>query len=402
MRVVACVCLVGFLLIGCSEEAQIVVESRFIKLYGGEGFNSGIAVEQTQEDGYVYVGNSYSNTTDPNDQKICLIKTDKFGNREWIKYYGETGKQAALSVKRTSNNEFLVFGNSYENLNTTQNSSPFSNFFLLKTDTNGELLWEKNYGTQFVDEQARCFNLTSDGGMILAGNISEENGSSDTYLIRTNADGELQWESRFGLLHFDDPVGNSILELPDGGFVFCGTEIGRNPLDSTDSNVRIIKVNERGSIEWSQTYGGPTPEIGIGLQIANFGFIAIATQETTNNDNDIFVIGTNFYGEELWSKTLGGLKNDVPVSVKQTNGNTLIICGTTESFGKGQKDIYLINTSMRGEEIWSRTFGSIYNDSGSQVMQLSNGDLVIAGTIGTNSNTMMGLLKADSNGRISK
>jgi hypothetical protein len=390
------VCFVA-LAVACSEDINLPESTSFIKLYGGNKPDYGVAVEQLNDGGYIYVGSSLSYPEGGTGKDICLVKTDPHGDRKWIKYYGGEGDDQAKSVKPTPDGGFLILGDWGE----TAAASGETDYYLIKTDAEGEIMWSKKYGLPARSEQAKSMNTTLDGGIIIAGNIIHDEEISEVYLIKTNAEGEIIWEIIFGLLSLPNEVGSSIIPLPDGSFVLCGTEKGRKLSNNEDTDVRIMKISSEGAILWSYSYGGPTSQTGVEIQAYPGGFICVGTIYTTGEHTDIFLLNIDYSGNMLWSKTLGGNHNETGISVSPAPDGGFTICGTTESYGEGGKDIYLLKVDKEGSELWSKTFGGSGNDEGSKIIQVKDGGFVIAGTIGFDeTNTLMGLLKTDAQGEL--
>lgn len=106
--------------------------------------------------------------------------------------------------------------------------------------------------------------------------------------------------------------------------------------------------------------------------------------------------------DTLWTKTIGGINKDTGSSVKQTNDGGFIIAGTTNSFGAGDYDVYLIKTNEEGDTMWTRTYGGAFRDYGSEVQQtIDDGYIIIGATKSFNNNIDdLYLIKTDANGDI--
>jgi TolB-like protein len=151
----------------------------FAKTYGGEIYDRFYSVQQTSDGGYIVAGVTHSFSSGGYD--IFLIKTDTNGNVIWAKTYGEISNEKAFSVQQTSDGGYIVAGV------TDYFSVVYGDIFLIKTDANGNVIWAKTYGGTSTDS-ASSVQQTSDGGYIVAGYTSSFGaGGRDIFLIKTDA-----------------------------------------------------------------------------------------------------------------------------------------------------------------------------------------------------------------------
>jgi hypothetical protein len=156
----------------------------------------------------------------------------------------------------------------------------------------------------------------------------------------------------------------------------------------------------------NKTSGGPGYGVGYSVQqTTDAGYIITGTKysyEPTFLSQMVWLIKTDANGNKVWDRIFGGLGNDIGYSVQQTHDGGYIITGSTESFGAGSQDLWLIKTDSYGNEIWDKSFdGSGWNE-GKSVQQTSEGGYIISGSAYSYSsggkNGVVWLIKTDTNG----
>jgi hypothetical protein len=340
------------------------------KTFGGRGDDVGYSVQQTRDGGYIIVGETESYGAGG----VYLIKVDANGNMQWSKTFGGSVGEWGSSVQQTSDGGYIIVGW------TTSFGAGWADVYLIKVDANGNMQWSKTFGGP-EDEWGFSVQQTSDGGYIIVGStVSFGAGWADVYLIKVDANGNRQWSKTFGGGSWD--VGYSVQQTSDGGYIIVGET---KSFGAGEADVYLIKVDANGNMQWSKTFGGRGDDWGYSVQqTRDGGYIIVGgTMSFGAGEADVYLIKVDANGNRQWSKTFGGPEDEWGYSVQQTSDGGYIIVGFTESFGAGWSDVYLIKVDANGNMQWSKTFGGPENEWGYSVQQTRDGGYIIVGFTGS-------------------
>lgn len=355
-----------------ADKMQLSQVNTWQKTIGGGLYWGANCIQQTVDGGYILSGKLYSsNLLQPSN--AYLIKLDSSGSKLWEKNYaGLDGK----TVIQTSDNGYLILGSAL-----IMNS----NLVVIKTDANGAEQWKGTYicpGNGIYCTSASVVQ-TRDGGYILAGEMNSAYLRSRAWIAKLNANGEEQWEKTFG-----NGVRNSFSSISkaiNGGYILAGGVAAKEDVQfiGTDQDCYIAKIDEQGNLEWERIFGGSMRDQANDVKAtADGGYIIAGTTNSLGAGYiDAYVVKINHNGNIEWQKTFGGAGDDVAVSIVETADRGLVFVGSIEPFGPGTKnrDVYLVKLDNAGSTIFEKMFGGDNVDSASCVVQTSDGGYAIAG-----------------------
>ena len=351
---------------GCwptEEEEEARQPESWDKTFGGSRDDEGYSVQQTTDGGYILLGYTWSYGAGKYD--FWLIKIDASGNKQWDKTFGGTESDAGHSVRQTSDGGYILLGG------TRSYGAGESDIWLIKTDAQGNKQWDRTFGGT-ENDSGISIQQTTDGGYILLG-VTESYGAGkrDIWLVKTDAQGNKQWDKTFGGTKND--WGASVQQASDGGYILLG--------ETSYPHVWLIKTDAQGNKQWDKTFGGTKMDWGRSVQqTPDGGYILLGTTQSYGaGRTDIWLIKTEASGNKQWDKTFGGTESDWGRSVQQTPDGGYVLLGYTRSYGAGEYDFWLIKTNDSGSEQWDKTFGGSGDDEGRSVQQTSDGCHIVLG-----------------------
>ncbi len=250
---------------------------------GGSDHDEFRALQQTADNGFILGGYSLSGISgDKNENPVgnhdyWIVKTDSLGNIQWQNTIGGTSFDILYAVRQTADNGYIVGGKSKSNISgdKTENSQGDDDYWVVKTDSVGDIEWENTIGGSSLDV---LFSVeqTTDGGYMLGGlshsNLSgdklENNiGFADYWIVKTDSAGKIVWQNTIGGTGEDRLL--DVRQAKDGGYVLGGYSSSNISGDKTENAIGsaiytdywVVKVDASGNIEWDNTIGGSNDDI---------------------------------------------------------------------------------------------------------------------------------------------
>jgi hypothetical protein len=342
---------------------------KFQRTYGGNGSDEGRCVKQTWDGGYIIAGSTSSFGAGAMD--VLLLKVDSLGNVQWQKTFGGNNIDRGYSLDITSDSGFVICGYT--------NSFGYGGYdaYLIRTDQNGDTLWTKTYGGTNWDF-GYSVQQTLDGGFIIAGGTyGFGNGDEDVYIVKTNSTGDTLWTKAYGTIDKDEA--NEVIEASDSMILVIGISV--NPNDSNE-DIYVLKMLPSGDTVWTKKYGGTGKDFGKSIkETLTHEYVMVGySSSNTNGDYNELSMKTNTSGNIIWTWDLGGPNNEITNYITTCRDGWFAACGRFDGSGAGGFD-------MRFEKIqpdgWPPgpypTFGQSSYDEAFHVEQTFDNGFIIVG-----------------------
>ena len=388
------------------------------RTFGGNDCDGIYSIDQTTDGGFILGGYSLSNISGDKSQNswgsadYWIVKIDLFGNKQWDKDFGGINIDGLRSIQQTFDGGYILGGSSEGNASgdKTQNSWGVRDYWILKTDSLGNKLWDKDFGGTDQDE-LWSIQQTTDGGYILAGhslsNISGDKtqnswGNYDYWIIKTDSLGNKQWDRNFGGTGYDYLY--SIQQTSDTGYILGGYSSSNISGDKTQNSwgiydYWIIKIDSAGNKQWDRDYGGNFADDLYSIQqTSDNGYIlgGISSSNISGDKTedswgitDYWILKTDSAVNKQWDKDFGGIsyENDF-YNVFQSSDNGYLISGLSKSPVSGNKtennlgihQSWIVKTDSLGVKQWDKTLltnSTLLNGQG-RAIQTADGCYLIA------------------------
>lgn len=337
------------------------------KTFGGSGSDMLQSIVLTNDGGFILAGISTSEKDFDKKDSIrglddfWIIKLNAKGEEEWQKTIGGNGQEKLQSIIKDKDGGYILAGSSASDVSGEKTAKCFGNldYWVLKLDKKGSIIWQKTYGGIYVDE-LRSIQSTLDGGYVLggysnspiSGNKTEDNfGEGDYWVLKINKTGNIEWQKTIGG-DKDDQL-SVVHQSYDKGYIVggnsnSGSSKSKSLSNQSGTDLWVLKLDEKGEILWQETY--------------NFGKVDVLTSLVENDDHS-FLIG-GFAQGEIVNKPISKKKGIIKV----------------DKMKSGTDDFIALKISEKGEKLWDKIVGSDGEDILKKAIETRDGGYLLAGT----------------------
>lgn len=348
---------------------QTMAQTQFTRVYGGNGYDFGAEVIQTSDNGYLVAGESSSFDAGLSSQ-ILLFKTDDAGYVEWRKTYGGSLADNAESMTETSDGHLLIGG-------ITETATKSYQFYALKLTLTGDTVWTRKYGGQDWDLCKQVVALNDGGFAMIGETYSYGKGGADFFVVRADSNGDTLWTKTYGGEQND--IAESIALADDGGFFLAGhTEsFGAGAMD-----MYVIRTDADGDTLWTETFGGPLDDKCFAVAAtADGGYVLAGGTHNLTPDKADFLLRKEG-GTQQWVQTesKGGDNYFTDVIIEPGTQNVTVVGYVTEGIFGGADGRIL---RFGADGIWNNvaiTHGTQQLDQFNDVKLTSDFGYIMVGT----------------------
>lgn len=212
------------------------------------------------------------------------------------------------------------------------------------------------------------------------------------------------WSRSYGGQYADG--GRAVIEAIDDGYIITGYTYSYG---YGYADIYLLKTDYDGNVIWTNDFGGANMEYAYDLchSVEGDGYIIVGYTATFGpGSKDFYMIRTDLSGDGMWAKMFGGEGVEIAKSIVSTSDGNYLICGSRQDSISVEDDIYVVKVEPNGNLIWEKIFGSEHSEMGEDIIETSDGNILIAGSTGlydipgnnSGRNRDMYLLKIDQEG----
>lgn len=303
---------------------------------------------------------------------VLAMKIDRNGKTLWKKSFGRKRKDIAYAVTRTADGNFIAVG---ETRSFSKLGDP--DVYVIKFDSNGNLIWERNFGGEMRDF-AKSVVATGDGGVLIGG-ASESFGDTylDAYILKVDKNGKEEWAKIVGGER--DDIANGIALTSDGGFVIAGVT---ESYGYQSKDYYIVRFDKHAKQRWTKVFGEESEDIATGVVATADGACVVTgkTKSFGSKRNDIMVLKVAANGKLVWQRLFGYKEKEWMNAITKTEDGGFMMAGLTNSFGHGKFDFYVMQLDREGHSLWGPVYGGEYDDIAHGITRTTTGDYVVVGS----------------------
>jgi hypothetical protein len=374
------------------------------KCLGGEAYDIAASSQQTLDGGYIVAGSTLSNNGEVSGNQglfdFWVVKLDTAGSVLWKKVFGGSNFDLASAVRQTIDGGFIIVGVTESNDRDVTGNHGDKDAWVVKLSSTGVLQWQHALGGSGWEE-AKSVELTPDGGYIVAGqassndgNVSGNHGALDFWVVKLSSLGALEWQKSLGGTGDDGAL--SIKPTTEGGYIVVGETLSNDgDVSGNNGNVDfwVVKLGSSGEVEWQNALGGNGLDVASDVVETNDGFVVCGYTGSHNSGDvtghhsslDYWVLKLTKSGDLLWQKCYGGNSFDYARSIAQTNDGMFILSGEVKSTdgdvegNYGVQMIWVLKLNEVGEIIWKKILGGTEGEGSGSIQQTSDFGYILAG-----------------------
>lgn len=306
-------------------------------------------------------------------QDVVVLKYNTNGTLLWNTTWGGPDYDVARGIGALSTGESIVCGN------TESYGAGHNDFFLLKIDTNGILIWNTTWGGAEYD-WAYALTIDTLGNIYVAGSTNGSGaGNRDFALVKFNSAGVEVWNTTWGGIESDQAYD---IELDKDGNIYL---VGHTySFGAGNGDFTLLKYDPSGTLLWNVTWGGPSYDWANHFALDSSGNI-LCTGDTYSFGiaGDVAIVKFDPNGNKLWNTTWG--TNALQSGKGIVIGSDGYFYITGRSHASGSADFFWVKFNSDGLEMWNESWGGPLNDFGQQIIIDSDANLYITGIINADS-----------------
>ncbi|KXN98207.1 PKD protein [Aequorivita aquimaris] len=402
---------------GPGPEPEINGEVELVKTYGGSGIDEAVSVVEAADGSYLVLGTTRSSDGDITDRSgsdsdFWLLKLSKTGDIIWSKTYGGSDDENASRITKTNDGGYLLSGYTTSNDGDVNGNEGFQDYWVVKVDNAGNILWEENFGFSGSDQAFKAFQ-TSDGGYFITGffDVSASGGAGNDFQrgtmhgvgefwgIKLAADGTKEWRRYFGGTNNDRSY--DALETADGGFLMTGTSESED-FDKTDPkgsyDYWAVRLTADGDLVWTKSFGGDEIDNSYAsIKTNDDNYIMVGDSRSSDQDvtsprgnADAWMVKFDDNGSKIWQKSFGGSQFDTAHSIVQRNNGDYILSGHSRSAdgdlqtNNGVNDVWVFIVDGNGAMRFQKSIGGSNLDFASEAIETSDNKILVVGNSESN------------------
>ncbi len=402
------------------------------KCYGGTNYDYARDIKQTNDGGYIVVGETYSSDGDIQGYHqnptpgvlaadIWIVKIDSLGFLQWQKCLGGSNVELANAIQQTNDNGYIIAGSARSTNGDLTSNRGDRDYWIIKLNSFGNIEWQKCYGST-GGEEAFSVLQTNDNGFVVVGftngndgDVTGNHGTNDIWVLKLNSFGIIEWQKCLGgqgsdaidiYTHYC--LDRNSVEIASNGDIVIASTSGSNDGDVSGNHgqgdIWVVRLNPQGNIVWQHSYGGSIGEFANAIKkTSDGGFVVVGYSQSndgmvTGNHGqfDYWLIKLNSNGVLEWQKSLGGSHADCGEDVQQTRDGGYILSGIAYSNdgdisgGYGGGDYWIVKLNSIGNIQWQSSLGGNSADYGNAILQANDGGYIVAGATGSNNGNVSG------------